>query len=181
MANFNNVAPWLLWIEDDKKVPGKIVNLGDGGGMTRLGITSANWTRQVPPNFFTDLAFGPAVTAAKLVARTFFWNRFAGDQIASDIVAAPLLSFAFNFNVPTAVKTLQRAINVIPDGAMGPLTLSALNVINPVEVAANFRTGWAQFYRDDAAQNPAKAQFLQGWLNRVNIPYPAPGMPVFYV
>jgi lysozyme family protein len=181
MSNFNQVAQWLLWIEDDKKVPGKIVNLGDGGGMTRLGITSANWTRQVPSNFFTDLAFGPAITAAKLVARTFFWNRFSGDQILSDAVAAPLLSFAFNYNVPTAVKTLQKAASVQPDGAMGPLTLHAINAINPAELAANFRTGWAQFYRDDAAANPSKAKFLQGWLDRVNIPYPAPGMPCIYV
>src|SRR5271166_5062490 len=143
MANFNQVAAWLLWIEDDKKVPGKIVNLNDGGGMTRLGITSSNWNRQVPGNFFTDLAFGPAVTAAKLIARNFFWNKFSGDQIASDVVAAPLLSFAFNFNVHTAVQTLQKAISVTPDGNMGPLTLSALNVISPAEVAANFRLGWA--------------------------------------
>jgi lysozyme family protein len=180
MANFSQVVQWLLWQEDDKKVPGKIVNLGDGGGLTRLGITSANWTRQVPSNFFTDLAFGPAVTAAKLIARTFFWNRFNGDQILADIVAAPLLSFAFNYNVPTAVKTLQTAVHMRADGVMGPLTLSAVNTSSPVNVAMNFRTLWAQFYRDDAAANPSKAKFLQGWLDRVNIPYPAPGMPCLY-
>lgn len=180
MANFNQVAQWLLWIEDDKKTPGRIINEGDGAGLTRLGITSKNWNMQVPGNFFTDLPFGPAVTAAKLIARNFFWNKFSGDQITSEIVAAPLLSFAFNFNVHTAVQTLQKAASVAPDGNMGPITLSAVNVINPTALAANFRALWADFYRADVAANPAKAQFLQGWLNRVNIPYPAPGMPNIY-
>lgn len=173
MADFQKIVQWLLYIEDDHKEPGKIVNEGDGGGFTRLGLTSKNFSSFVPDNFFTDLPFAEAVTWAKDVYKTQYWNHFMGDAIQSDTVAAPLLSFAVNRNVKIAVKALQAALSIEQDGVLGPETLAELNSKNPDMVAKLFRANWENFYHTVVELNPGDERFLQGWINRVNFPYPS--------
>ena len=108
MADYSKIIPWLLYQEDDKRVPGKIVNLGDGAGMTRLGITSNNFGSYVPDTFFTTMGFQDAVGCAKILYKNQYWNRFNGDKIQSDEVAAIILSFAVNRNIRISVSNLPK-------------------------------------------------------------------------
>lgn len=179
MANFEKIVQWLIYQEDDKRTPGKIVNLGDGAGLTRFGITSKNFWAMVPAEFFTDLPFADAVTEAKLIYRSQYWNRMSCDTM-DDQVAAPLLSFAVNKNIPKAVKNLQQVLNVNVDGAIGGQTMHELNQKDPVIVAKLFRAGWIFYYQQIAAVNPNDQQFLQGWINRANFPFPSPLVPNIY-
>jgi lysozyme family protein len=177
MSDFNKIVQWLLYQEDSHTHPGVTVDLGDGAGLTRLGITSKNFGLAVPGTFFSTLPFAEAVQAAKQVYKNSFWNKFNGDEIASDQVAAPLLSFSVNRNVHTAVKTLQHVLLVTPDGVLGPETAHELNQKDPVIVAKMFRNEWVNFYHTVAQMNPNDARFLDGWINRVNFPYPSPLVP----
>jgi lysozyme family protein len=174
MANFDNVIPWLLYQEDDKRIPGRILDEGDGAGLTRLGLTQRWHQSEVPMTYFSTLSFKDAVAIAKIVYRKSYWNLLDGDLINSDMVAAPLLSFAVNDNVKVAVKTLQRVLEVPDDGMMGPHTLAELNSKDPFAVARLFRAGWVDFYHHDVIINPSKQQFLSGWVNRALFPYPSP-------
>lgn len=179
MANFEKIVQWLLYQEDSRRTPGKTVNLGDGVGLTRFGITSKNFSTYVPLSFFTDLPFADAVTAAKQVYRSQYWNKMFCDTM-DDQVAAPLLSFAVNKNIPRAIKTLQQVLNVTVDGAIGGQTLHELNQKDPSIVAKLFRAGWISYYQQIAAVNPNDEQFLDGWINRANFPYPSPLVPNIY-
>jgi lysozyme family protein len=180
MANFPNIVQWLLWQEDSHVNPGAIVNLNDGAGQTRLGITSKNFGLSVRGTFFSTLPFADAVQDAKQVYKNSYWNKFNGDSIASDLVAAPLLSFAVNKNVSIAVKTLQHVLLVTPDGVLGPETAHELNQKDPNVVAKMFRNEWINFYHTVVQMNPSSGRFLEGWINRANFPYPAPWMPGIY-
>jgi lysozyme family protein len=180
MANFEAIIPWILYQEDSHTTPGKIVNLGDGAGFTRLGITERWHQTQVPPNFFSTMSFKDAVTAAKIVYKQCYWNFLDGDSIASDLVAAPLLSFAVNATPKVAVKTLQRVLEVVEDGSLGPKTLAELNSKDPGVTATLFRAEWINFYHRDVDANPSKAKFLNGWVNRANFPYPSNLVPGIY-
>lgn len=181
MANFEPIVEWLLWIEDDKRTPGKIENLDDGAGVTRLGITSKNFGSVMPVNFFSTMPFKQAVQAAKWFYQNQEWHHLNGDQIQDDSVAAALLSFAVNKSVPTAVKTLQAILGVDVDGVLGLGTLTVLNSKDPKSTLALFRSGWIGYYRHVVAVNPDDERFLQGWINRANTPYPNSQVPNIYV
>lgn len=182
MASFEPICQWLLFQEDDKRIPGKIVNLGDGAGQTRLGITSKNFSQFVPSDFFSTMPFTNAVQVAKGVYREHFWTLFSGDKVAFDAVAAPVLSASVNINggVSRAVKILQEILGTVEDGILGPKTLTELNLKEPAIVAKLFRAGWENFYRHLADVNPSEERFLNGWLARVDFPYPSPLVPRIY-
>jgi lysozyme family protein len=174
MASFENIVQWLLYQEDSKHTPGLIVNLGDGAGLTRLGITQKNFGAMVPANFFTDMEFHGAVAIAKYIYRNQFWNKFMGDLINSDLIAAPLLSFSVNKSVSTAVRMLQQVLDISPDdGLLGLQTLNELNSKDGAITAKLFRAAWDGYYHRIAAQNPGDVRFISGWDNRVNFPYPS--------
>jgi lysozyme family protein len=173
MADFLKIITWILYQEDDKRIPGKIVDLGDNAGLTRLGLTQRWHASDLPITFFSTLPFKDAVQAAKVPYRKQYWDLLDGDLINSDIVAAPLMSFAVNDTVRVAVKTLQSVLEVVEDGQIGPATLAELNSKDPIAVARLYRAEWASFYHRDVSLNPTKAQFLTGWLNRVDFPYPS--------
>lgn len=181
MANFEPIVQWLLYQEDDHKQPGKIVAEGDGGGYTRLGITSANFGALVGEEFFTTMPFADAVRTAKIVYQKYFW---LGDGIQNDEVAAVLLSASVNIRggKKKAVELLQQVLTpeISVDGVLGPSTLGVLNSKDGKSVANLFRTEWIQFYQHLAAVNPDENRFLQGWINRATFPYPSALVPNIY-
>lgn len=180
MAKFEPVVQWLLYQEDDHRIPGVIRNLGDGAGLTRLGITSKNYGAIVPPEFFTSMGFAQAVQVAKTLYLNQYWHHLNGDRILAEEVAAPLLSFAVNRNIPHAVKVLQQVLGVEPDGVLGLVTVSQLNQKDPAIVARMFRADWINYYHNVAAVNANDLKFLDGWINRANFPYPSSLVPNIY-
>jgi lysozyme family protein len=148
--------------------------LGDGGGLTRLGLTQRWHQTGLPTGYFSTMSFSDAVAAAKITYKYCYWDMLDGDAIMSDQVAAPLLSFAVNDSVKVAVETLQRVLEVEIDGFMGPKTVAELNSKDPYIAAKLFRAGWVDFYHNDVIMNPAKQKFLTGWVNRALFPYPSP-------
>ena len=126
------------------------------------------------------MSFGNAVQVAKQVYRKQYWNTIDGDLINSDLIAAMLLSFSVNDNSLIAVEALQRVLGVDVDGHIGPGTLSELNSKDPAAVAEQFRLQWIDFYHQIVKIAPSKQQFLEGWLNRANFPFPSPLVPSIY-
>lgn len=177
MANFEPIVQWLLYQEDDHKTPGKIVNLGDGAGSTRLGITSVNFSAFVPAEFFTTMLFKEAVAWAKRTYRSEYWNRLSGDLFVSDELAAMLLSFSVNKNRPVAIKALQRALGVTDDGVLGPVTL---HEVNQKDVVPQFRAEWINYYHHLVDINPSNQRWINGWINRANFSYPSSLVPGIY-
>jgi lysozyme family protein len=174
MADFNKIIPWLLYQEDSRTTPGKIVNLGDGAGLTRLGITSKNFGEILPASFWTyQVNFADAIKTAKDFYQQQYWQHINGDRIAADAVAAVLLSFAVNKNIPVAVKTLQHVLGVLPDGVLGLVTVSTLNSKDPAALERMFRSEWTDFYHRLVNMNPSESRFLAGWLARAAFPFPS--------
>jgi lysozyme family protein len=62
---------------------------------------------------------------------------------------------------------VQTILGVKPDGAVGPVTLKAINSADPAELyrrLMNARVGW---FEKIVARNPSQKKFLKGWLNRL--------------
>lgn len=107
---------------------GWVNNPADPGGETNLGIT---W-----PVLREALAAEPPIVPvgttiktlrvvdATAIYRVFFWLKVDADQMP-EIVADDALDWAVNSGISTAIRGLQTALGVAPDGNWGPVTKAA--------------------------------------------------------
>lgn len=171
MANFEPCIEWVLRLED-RKLSGVVRDLGDGGGRTRFGITERD-NPEISASFFTcDSA--AALEEAKAIYRKKYWEPLCGESLPTDELAATLLSFAVNDGRHQAVRELQQVVRVPVDCVMGASTIAAINASGrPESVAQSLRARQEVHYRWAAEQNPDDRRFLDGWLKRARVVYPA--------
>ena len=73
-----------------------------------------------------------------------------------------------NHGVTNAAKFLQRAVNVVDDGMIGPVTLGRLQASDVDGVCDSICRQRADFYNAIVARKPSQARFIKGWLARIN-------------
>lgn len=91
---------------------------GDPGGETNYGIAAASHPGVDIKNL--------TQAQAKLIYLKEYWGPAGCDNVP-DSIKFDLFDAAVNSGVSEAVKFLQLAVNCVPDGQMGPLTLQAVN------------------------------------------------------
>jgi lysozyme family protein len=145
-----------------KSEGGYVNNPADPGGMTNLGVTKATWENWV--GRASDEAEMRGLTPEKVepLYKKKFWDAVRADDLP---VGLDYLMFDFGVNAGPgrAIKVMQSAVGVTPDGGFGPLTLAAVQAIDPVELIEKFSQAKEDFYRSLGTF----ATFGKGWLNRV--------------
>ena len=144
---------------DDTRDPGN--RLPDGrAGCTMLGVTQRNWERYVGRQVTHDemRALTPANVAP--FYKTQYWNAVKGDDLPTGI---DFLCFdlAVNGGPARAAMTLQQALGVYADGAIGPVTLNAANLSDLPALIDKFTQRKIDFYK--SLNNPT---YERGWINR---------------
>jgi lysozyme family protein len=157
--------------QEDATLSGKVTT--DAGGRTRFGIAEKFHPELTSTGFFTAMPVAEALATSESIYQSAYWKPICGDQVASQDVADRILSFAINLGPETAVRLLQQAANALgskltDDGGMGPETLSAINSLNPTMLLATWRGVLDAYYRSIVAAKPSQAEYLDGWLDRVN-------------
>jgi|TARA_R110000868_G_scaffold96356_1_gene265111 lysozyme family protein len=145
-----------------KSEGGYVNNPADPGGMTNLGVTKATWENWVGRE--SDEAEMRGLTPEKVepLYKKKYWDAVRGDELPPGI-SYLCFDFAVNAGAGRSIKTLQTAVGVTPDGGFGPLTLAAVQAIDPVELIEKFSQAKEDFYRSLGTF----ATFGKGWLNRV--------------
>lgn len=121
---------------------------------TKFGISAMSYPGEDIRNLTLD--------RAKAIYRRDFWGP-AGCDAVPDAVKFDLFDMAVNSGPVTAIKTLQRAAGVTPDGLLGPITLQALNSIPGPRLVARFN-GQRLSLMADLKTWPV---FGRGWAKRV--------------
>jgi lysozyme family protein len=85
-----------------------------------------------------------------------------GDDLKSGI-SYLCFDCAVNAGVGRSIKTLQSAVGVPADGGFGPITMNAVQSIDPVQLIERFSQIKEDFYK---SLNTFDV-FGKGWLNRV--------------
>ena len=134
----------------------------DPGGMTNLGVTKATWENWVGRE--SDEAEMRGLTPEKVepMYKKKFWDAVRGDELPVGLDYL-MFDFAVNAGAGRAIKTLQTAVGVTPDGGFGPMTMAAVQAVDPVELIERFSQAKEDFYRSLTTF----ATFGKGWLNRV--------------
>jgi lysozyme family protein len=171
MADFKPAFLFTLQHEDSTR-SGKVTE--DAGGRTRFGIAE-KFHADLPEQFFTGPAEDALVEAEKIEEREY-WDTLRLGEVENQNVANKLFDMGVNMGVRQAAVYAQRAVNsqvqqsqvqqLKEDGNIGPKTLAAVNAIDPQIFYGLLCQFSAWHYRHIAANNPAQAVNLAGWLKR---------------
>jgi len=135
----------------------------DPGGMTNLGVTKRVWEEWV--GHVVDeaamRALGPTDVAP--LYKKNYWDKIKGDQLPAGVDYASF-DLAVNSGVGRAAKTLQKAVGVTQDGAIGPATLAAVES----QDARNLATEICNLRLNFLQSLPTFATFGKGWTRRVS-------------
>jgi len=145
-----------------KSEGGFVNNPSDPGGMTNLGVTKATWENWVGRQ--SNESEMRSLTADKVepLYRKKYWDAVRGDELKSGI-SYLCFDLAVNAGVGRSIKTLQSAVGVPADGGFGPITMNAVQSIDPVQLIERFSQIKEDFYKSLSTFNV----FGKGWLNRV--------------
>jgi lysozyme family protein len=157
------ISNWQKSFELMLKSEGGFVNHpSDPGGMTNLGVTKATWENWVGRE--SDEAEMRGLTPEKVepLYKKKYWDAVRGDELPPGI-SYLCFDFAVNAGAGRSIKTLQTAVGVTPDGGFGPMTMAAVQAVDPVELIERFSQAKEDFYRS----LNTFATFGKGWLNRV--------------
>lgn len=145
---------WLLRLED-RDLAGEVVNLGDGAGLTRFGITTRDDSTLVPPSFWTEPP-ADAIEHARAFYKSHFWDTLHLDAIPMPL-AASMLSCAVVCGPTNMYRFYEYAHSV-------GLDLNA-------QLDAFIRR-WKVHNAWLVRVNPNDARFLKGWNARASAIYP---------
>lgn len=67
-------------------------------------------------------------------AKKNYWDAIKASQIKNQTVADTIADYTFNSGQGNSIKTVQKILKLKQDGAVGPLTLKAINEANPVSL-----------------------------------------------
>jgi lysozyme family protein len=91
-----------------------------------------------------------------------YFDAVRGDELPMGLDYL-MFDFAVNAGAGRAIKTLQTAVGVTPDGGFGPMTMAAVQAVDPVDLIERFSQAKEDFYRSLTTFST----FGKGWLNRV--------------
>ena len=126
----------------------------DPGGATKYGISQRSYPGE-------DIK-GMTLARAKQIYLRDFWGPAGCDTVPAGVKFS-LFDMAVNSGVRPAVRCLQKAIGVNDDGILGPVTLQAVQAMNPSKFVARFNGHRLQFM-SSLSTWPA---FGRGWANRI--------------
>jgi lysozyme family protein len=157
LSNWDNAFKLML-----KSEGGYVDHPADPGGRTNLGVTQATWENWV--GRASDEAEMRSLTPEKVepLYKKKYWDAARADDLPVGLDYL-MFDFAVNAGPGRAIKLLQTAVGVTPDGGFGPMTLAAVQAIDPVELIEKFSQAKEDFYRSLGTF----ATFGKGWLNRV--------------
>lgn len=131
-------------------------NPADPGGETMWGVTVAVARANGYQGSMRDL---PRDTA-KAIYRKLYWDAVHAEELPNAI-RYPLFDAAVNSGVKQAVKWLQRAVGVVDDGVIGPMTIAAAKASDGAAVRM------LAHRLDFMTSLPAWQTFGKGWARRI--------------
>lgn len=153
MSGFNTAIERVLGHEG-----GYVNHPSDPGGETNWGVTK----RTASANGYKGDMRKMTRDQAKEIYRKAFWQRYGCDDMPF-AVAYQYFDACVNHGYGNAARFLQRALGVLVDGSVGPITRAALAKADVSDTVRKFNGERMAFY----AKLRTFDVFGRGWLNRV--------------
>lgn len=162
MADINKLIPLIKKWEG-----GYSNNPYDSGGCTMMGVTIGTFRKYYGYNKTCSDLRNITESQWKHILKTGYWDKMRADEIENQSIANLCVQMCWGSGPVTAIKKIQKCLNLRPDGIVGPNTLAALN--SP-DSEAVFNKLWEmrRIWLINIATVGNNRIFLKGWLNRLN-------------
>ena len=135
--------------------------LSDGRrGCTNLGVTQSAWEEYVGHKVSTQDMRNLTPAVIEPFYRRKYWDACRCNDLPTGVDYL-VFDYSINHGVGGATKALQNTVGATPDGAIGPLTLAAINSYPPAKLIERFTQTKIDYYK--SLNNPT---YELGWLNR---------------
>lgn len=152
---------------------GYVFDKVDKGRETYCGISRRyypNWAGWPIVDQNKPLKKGDILPQLSPLVKQFYkrtqWDAIKGDAFDSQAIATFICDWYVTSN-DDAVKALQIAVGVNPDGVVGGQTIEATNGFNEKDLMRKLKIARKSFYEGIVAKDPTQKKFIKGWLNRV--------------
>jgi lysozyme family protein len=135
----------------------------DPGGMTNLGVTRSAWEAYLGKHVTEDEMRALTKDDVKPFYKRLYWDRIKGDSLPAGVDYAAY-DLAVNSGPHKAAKFIQEIAGVDADGMIGPKTLEAIKVCDPVHMAESICDMRMIFLESLSTFET----FGKGWTTRVN-------------
>ena len=137
---------------------GYVNDPADAGGITNYGITA-----DTAASFgYTGDMRTLSRDTAKGIAEHEYWMPAKCDDLPP-VLRFQMLDAAYNSGATQAALWLQRALDIAADGVLGPATVAAAKVADPIVTAVLFDSQRLDFLTD----RPTWGMFGRGWAKRI--------------
>lgn len=161
MADFDSYAPKLRKLEG-----GWVDDPDDPGGATMQGVTLTTFRRYYGADRTKEQLRNITYDQWKTVMR-HYWMYCKGNHIVNQSVAE-IFCDAYVNGGATAIRAIQRALNVPADGAVGPVTYGRINALDTKTAFYTIKDARLKYYQALVNAKPTLRKFIHGWYNRVN-------------
>jgi len=95
-----------------------------------------------------------------------FWDVNRLDDFISQEVANKVYDSGVNQGTGTSAMILQKCLGVMPDGNVGPVTISSANKMDGTKLAEDFKQARIAKYKALVVARPEYSQYLTNWISR---------------
>ena len=140
---------------------GYVDHPSDPGGATNMGITFETlkaWRKQpITKQDVKDLTRAEA----EQIYHANYWSALSCEKMPRGVDLV-VFDFGVNAGVNRSAKTLQQVVGAAQDGMVGPITLAAVDAVDPAHIITRFSQLRMQFYRSLSTW----PTFGKGWTAR---------------
>jgi lysozyme family protein len=155
--NFDSALKAILHHEG-----GFVNHPADPGGMTNLGVTKRVWEEWIGHEVDEKEMRGLTPEKVSPMYRAKYWDKIKGDDLPAGVDYI-VFDAAINSGPGRAAKWLQQAVGAVPDGAIGPGTLRAVNAMPAPDIVEKYQQIRLAFLQ----ALPTWDTFGRGWGRRV--------------
>lgn len=146
---FNDAMPLIIEFEG-----GYVDDPRDPGGETNFGISKRAYPNEDIKNLTLERAYE--------IYKRDYWDAVKADDLPAAI-RFPVFDMAINSGVRQAIKTLQKSVDAVQDGILGPNTLKAVSREDPQRLVSKFLGNRLLFL----TSLTTFTTFGRGWAKRV--------------
>lgn len=138
----------------------------DRGGPTNLGCTLKTLSFYLGRPATVDEIKALTIDKVRPLYRKLYWDAMRLDEFP-DSLALLVFNQCVLRGVPKVTLTLQAALGVKADGAIGPNTIAAAKAMPQKQLSFSFLRESHSAYIRICQADPSQLVFLQGWSNRI--------------
>lgn len=161
MADFDKYAPKLSDIEG-----GWVDDPDDNGGATNRGVTLTTYRSFFGQHKTKEDLKNMTDDEWRFIMKSF-WDSCRADEIDNQVIAEMLVDWRIHSG-GIAIRKIQEAFSLKPDGIVGPLTLGALNGPDSKAILDRMKACRIRYYNRLIDSGRCHKKYRKGWINRVN-------------